>query len=223
MRQFLTDEGIQDQLIRSYRYPGAVLHGVLFDFTLYSATVTATVSTSLINSAAHGLVNGVRLRFSSTGTLPAPLIPTVDYFVVNSTTGNYQLSASLGGSAIALTTAGTGTITASEQVPGQRDRLPVWARLEANYGGSGRQSISFASLNPVAGGSGWELPLQTFRFSPTTASITYRAMGIIMDGTGTRGNSTGRLQALFDYERTLTIASGSSADFAYAPGLATGT
>ena len=219
----LSAAGIQDSLTRSYKYSGAIIHGVLFNLNLYTATITATVATSLINSAAHGLVNGCRLRFSTTGTLPAPLVVNTDYFVIASAAGTYQLSTSLGGAAIALTTTGTGTITATEQTPGLNDPLAVWVRLEVAYGGSGRQSISFASVSPIALGDGWSFPPQTFTFSPTTASITYRVLGIVMDGVVTAGNSTGRLQFFKDFGATFTIASGSNRDFQYAPSLASGT
>jgi len=219
----LTIAGQQTNLNRAYKYAGVTIHGVLFDVNLYSATVTATVVGNLINSAAHGLVNGVRVRLASTGSLPSPLLANTNYFVVGSTTGNYQLASALGGSAIALSTTGAGTITATEQSPGAADPLAVWVRHEVNYRGSARQVISFAAVNPVNLDTGWAFPPQIVRFSPTTASITYRFYGVIMDGTATAGNTTGHLHYTNDYQFSLTIASGSSADIGWTPTVASGT
>lgn len=60
-------------------------------------------------SSAHGMVNGYRVRFSS-GTPPAPLALSTDYYAVSVTVGgsDFKLSATLGGAAIDLTTTSTG-------------------------------------------------------------------------------------------------------------------
>jgi len=217
-----TSDGTINRLNRSFKYTGVTMHMALFDLTLYSATITATVVGSLINSAAHGLVNGVRVRLTTTGNLPSPLISGVDYFVVGVTAGTYQLALARGGSAVSLITTGTGTITASEQVPNVSDSLPVWARLEVDYRGSARQVVSFSAVSPTIVGAGWGYPPVVCRFSPTSASVNYRLMGIIMDGNATRGNTTGYIDFFTDYQFSITIGNGSNADFVYAPVFTTG-
>lgn len=54
---------------------------------------------------------GTPVVFSSTGTLPAPLVAGTTYYVVAVANNNIQVSATKGGSAISLTTAGVGTHT----------------------------------------------------------------------------------------------------------------
>jgi P2-related tail formation protein len=44
-----------------------------------------------------------------TGTLPAPLVASTTYFVVNPTSNSFQVAATLGGAPINITSAGTGT------------------------------------------------------------------------------------------------------------------
>jgi len=58
---------------------------------------------------AHGLVDGKIVSFPSVVTTTGIAINT-PYFVVNSTTNTFQVSLTLGGSAIALTANGTGTV-----------------------------------------------------------------------------------------------------------------
>jgi hypothetical protein len=50
---------------------------------------------------------------SSTGDLPAGLIANQAYYVITPTTSTFQLSLSQNGSAVDITSNGTGTITAS--------------------------------------------------------------------------------------------------------------
>ena len=213
----LTTAGLQEILTRSYKYAGITFHSALFSVTPYTATVTPVLSGSTFTSNAHGLVNGVRVGLSSSGTIPSPLLPNIEYFVVSATTNNYQLSATLGGSAISLSTVGAGTITATEVIPGTADPLAVWARHEVAYGGSSRQSLSFSALQPIIVRTGWGFTPQVVRFSPTSASIVYRYMGIIIGGNATRLDTTGHLHSVIDYEFALTIASGTSADIQYTP------
>lgn len=59
----------------------------------------------------HGLQNGDTVAFGSFSVNPGITIST-PYFVVNSTSTNFQISASLGGSAIALTASGTSSAMA---------------------------------------------------------------------------------------------------------------
>lgn len=62
----------------------------------------------LITINSHGFQDGWKVVFSSTDSLPAPLSVDTKYFVVNSTTNTFQLSTTYGGSAIDLTSIGTG-------------------------------------------------------------------------------------------------------------------
>jgi len=70
------------------------------------------LGTNTFTHTAHGLVNGNEVRFFPPleGSLPAPLQVFQWYFVVGATTNTFQVSTTLGGPALDLTTTGFGTI-----------------------------------------------------------------------------------------------------------------
>lgn len=77
------------------------------------STVTATAgATDTINWTAHGLSNNRILNFTTTGTLPDPLVIATDYYVINKTADTFQISTTLAGTAVDLTDTGSGTHTA---------------------------------------------------------------------------------------------------------------
>src|SRR4029077_12331254 len=68
----------------------------------------------LFNVDAHGLADGDEIRFALTkpaNTLPVPLHEGVYYFVVNSSTNQFQISTTLGGPVLPLNNSGTGNAT----------------------------------------------------------------------------------------------------------------
>lgn len=84
------------------------------------ASVVFTVNTGtdiLTTSAAHGLhVSDDVIRVSSTSTLPAPLAAATDYYVISTPSiTTLQIATTAGGTAINLTTAGTGTHSLTPQ------------------------------------------------------------------------------------------------------------
>jgi microcystin-dependent protein len=90
-------------------------------------TFTVNTTTNELTAAGHGLANGERVHVVSTTTLPAPLPANTKYFVISATTDTLQLSTTAGGSAVDLTTTGTGTHSLYDQfkVPDFRARMPV--------------------------------------------------------------------------------------------------
>lgn len=73
-------------------------------------TLTADSSTDFITITAHGFSNGNEIKLeNSGGGLPAPFVSGTSYFVRDKTTNTFKLAATLGGSAIDITTNGTGT------------------------------------------------------------------------------------------------------------------
>lgn len=64
-----------------------------------------------LNAANHELSDGSIVRLTTTGTLPTGLSPATNYYVVNRTEDNLELSATLGGTPITLTGNGSGTHT----------------------------------------------------------------------------------------------------------------
>jgi hypothetical protein len=76
-------------------------------------TVTISIaSPAVVTRSAHGLINGQMARFLTTGTLPTGIVgPTTTYFVINVTANTFQISSTLGGSAVTTSGSQTGTHT----------------------------------------------------------------------------------------------------------------
>lgn len=72
-------------------------------------TFTVNTTTNVVSAASGTFSNGSMVQFRTTGSLPAPLSTGQQYFVVNSTGSSFQVSYSLGGPAIDITTSGSGT------------------------------------------------------------------------------------------------------------------
>ena len=83
--------------------------------TLNSRTVSSVnTGTEYLTASTTTLLNGDPVKFTSSGTLPSPLVAGTVYYVINKNgagAGTLQVSATLNGSAVNLTTAGSGTIT----------------------------------------------------------------------------------------------------------------
>ena len=99
-------------------------------FTFLDADVNA--GTETITEAAHGLSDGDAVTFTNSGgALPVGISTATTYYIINSTTNTFQLSASFGGSVLAITSAaGGGTHTLS-------------------YGGSSSQNIRNTALSLI--------------------------------------------------------------------------
>ncbi len=73
---------------------------------------TATASSAVLSSTAHGYSNGDRVNARVTGgELPAPLSRTTLYYVVSAAADTLSLSLTSGGAAITMTDAGSGAHT----------------------------------------------------------------------------------------------------------------
>ena len=83
--------------------------------TLDSRTVTSVdTGTEYLTASTTTLSNGSPVKFTSTSSLPSPLVAGTVYYVINKNgagAGTLQVSATFGGAAVNLTTAGAGTIT----------------------------------------------------------------------------------------------------------------
>ena len=78
--------------------------------TANSANFTAATNDT-ITSTGHGLYNGQIVSVSSTGTLPAPLAAGTKYYVTTSAANTFKLSLTSGGTAVDITSIGSGTHT----------------------------------------------------------------------------------------------------------------
>ena len=84
-----------------------------------------------ITITGHPYSNDNKVRFSTTGTLPAPLNSTTTYYIVGATANTIQVSLTQAGAAVVLTTQGTGTHTLTQRFESPQDQidagLPVWS------------------------------------------------------------------------------------------------
>lgn len=93
--------------------------------TATPVTFTATNGTETLSAAAHGLSTGDPIRVvNAGGALPAPLVTATDYYAIRTGTGTFQLATTranaLRGTAINLTTDGTGTNSFTRRATTQR-------------------------------------------------------------------------------------------------------
>jgi surface protein len=97
-----TNYGTGVQANYEYNYNDADLVGT-------EAPVTFTDSTDTVNRTAHGYTNGMKVQFFNITTTTG-IVNAQFYFVINATADTFQVSATSGGSAIALTNDGTGQL-----------------------------------------------------------------------------------------------------------------
>jgi len=78
--------------------------------TIGTATITIAAP-GVVTATSHGLANGFKVYFTTTGALPTGITASTEYFVVNATTSTFQISATFGGTAITTTGTQSGTHT----------------------------------------------------------------------------------------------------------------
>lgn len=101
--------------ITSYQAFGA-LSGNPFASMLPRAATITIASPATVTAAGHGLTNGKRVQFTTSGALPTGILANTTYFVINAATDTFNLSAMQGGAAIATSGGQSGTHTMREVV-----------------------------------------------------------------------------------------------------------
>jgi len=76
-----------------------------------TGTFTANDSTDVFTDSAHGHVDTQVIRVSATTSLPAGLLDNTDYYIRDDETNTFKLALISGGTAINITSAGSGTLT----------------------------------------------------------------------------------------------------------------
>ena len=109
-----------------------------------SRTVTLTDEGDLVTLVGHGLPNGKRVSFNSITTTTGIAIYNL-YYVVNATTDTFQLSLTQGGTPIALTNNGTGTIIYQTLVIAIEPNVSVTVDVPASI--SGTSNLAYRNLN----------------------------------------------------------------------------
>ena len=102
-----------------------------FGTPLISSTenaVFAAATNDTITSDAHGLSDDDTVRLTTTNALPGGLSTATTYYVIESATNTFQLSASKGGTKIDITDTGTGTHTWHRYSLAKADGYSIGAR-----------------------------------------------------------------------------------------------
>lgn len=88
-----------------------------YNDTQLATTAIASPGVFTVTSTT-GFFVGMPIAFTTTGTMPAPLVALTTYYVsVVASSTTFQIAATLGGASINFTTAGTGTFTSCPLVP----------------------------------------------------------------------------------------------------------
>lgn len=74
----------------------------------YKQIESINLSTNVITSTRHGFSDGQDVSVAYAGVPPSPLYPTVTYFIRDSTSNTFKLALTAGGTAIDITTSGSG-------------------------------------------------------------------------------------------------------------------
>lgn len=103
--------------VRVGRAPASIFH------IAFSQTFTADAGTDICTIGSTNVPStGVAVTVSSTGTLPAGLSASTQYFIIQSSTSTFKLATTIAlaeaGTAVDITDAGTGTHTVSLTTPG---------------------------------------------------------------------------------------------------------
>lgn len=105
--------------------------------------VTFTDSTDTVDLTAHGLSNGDEVSFATIVTTTGISVNTI-YYVVNAATDNFQVSLTLGGAAITMTSNGTGTLRYRASITSIVAGTSV--TMNKKMTGSGTQNLIFRNL-----------------------------------------------------------------------------
>ena len=101
--------------ITSYQASGA-LSGNPFASMLARAATITIASPATVTAAGHGLTNGKRVQFTTSGALPTGTLANTTYFVINAATDTFNLSATQGGAAIGTSGVQSGSHVVREVV-----------------------------------------------------------------------------------------------------------
>lgn len=145
---------------------------------LWSGAVVADADADTLTASDVGLFTQARIRFTTTGTLPAPLVVDTDYFVIRVDADTFKVATSLAnasaGTAVNITDTGGGTHTAVSQ----RHHVAASGRLDmSNINFDGNAPDGRAHIIVDSGG--------TVRCAPTlrlkTTAIEGQTAPVVFD------------------------------------------
>lgn len=190
LRAILLDTGMPTNTIVGY--------AMLMAAGVQSVAISAINATTNVFTSTINLPVGSKVRLSAGvgGVLPSPVIGSVDYFVIPSTSTTLSLALSkadaIAGIAIDLTDAGTLPINCNEQPLDESSPIEQLVSHELNPSlitGYGRRSVSFGAA--VVVGSNVQKPPLAISWITGNEPFDYLAWVVIWGGAITIGNSTG--------------------------------
>lgn len=110
-----------------------------------------SVTTDEIALEANPFKDNDTVRFTTTGTLPSPLATGTDYYVISSTDGSLQISASYAGTAVDITTVGSGVHTIVRRDNKVKTAQQTAASMNSFLDFSASASIDFIAGNVSTG------------------------------------------------------------------------
>lgn len=130
-------------------------------------TFTVDAGTDIVTLAAHGLTTGSLVHVASTTTLPAGLSANTIYYVRDETSSTFKLAATSGGTAINITSTGSGTHSLYNQiqVPNFNSRAPFGV-------GTGVATFTFASADVNTGTEVITVPSNTTMYTGDAVTLT---------------------------------------------------
>jgi hypothetical protein len=181
-RSNTTYEALLDQLISRLSTTTA--------YALRTGTgIDCTVDHTLdqFTATAHGLVNNQVVYFRASST-PSGMSVLTKYYVVNKTANTFQVSTTVGGAALALSSNGSGVVVHSTFVADVRGTALVGAD---NMGGSSRNKATDAAADVVGGGAGSESGVATHSHGVTDPGHTHPKGFNIGDGSFFKTSDSG--------------------------------
>ena len=173
------------------RHVALINSGLQFNvpFTVSAATNVITIAT------AQTFQTGARVRVSSLGTLPTPLVSVVDYFVVRLSSTTFKLASTLAnaiaGTEIDLMDGGSGSLVLNEQALLRTDPIGVLLSKEIPPFPGYAERFPIADVGPAAIVQGKAQKTKLIIIvnnGSVDLSIGYYLL--IRGGSGTIGNAT---------------------------------
>ena len=136
-------------------------------------TVTGSAAADTLTKNSHGLANATPVMIMSSGAIPTPLVADTVYYVVSTATNTFQLAAVSGGTAIDLTSDGTGTIEVYTGAASGANPVNVFEDVTADTGWvttAGHNSVVMVNSTAPANYDQQRLTMSTIASSAITLS-----------------------------------------------------
>jgi len=166
--------------------------------------IDVNVTSNIFSSTAHPYQNVDVVTLSTTGTLPAPLVSTRDYWIVNRTTNSYQLSETPNGSPIDITTTGSNSVLNTQLFVRLDDESEEIAEAGKTTLTKTRSAVAGTTPREANGGvyyyarflADWVAPPEfgkaysSVRYSPNNSvradQVLVRSVGLVLQDTGVK-------------------------------------